>query len=410
MHRQIKGLFRSCITLSTLPTSWHHTGNDRDRVGASMCMCRERERGIHSFRARRGRERERCTHPGPSGWTCRCGSWCLCSRRRTWSRRTPGSGSPGRRLRSSTGTPRVGGRARAPGARPRAPGGKPPGSAGWPRAPGGRPRGCAGKWARPAAGPRAPGRPPRAGGSPCWRSAPGSGRSAGSSGGAGSRSPPPRGSRPGATWIQRGAISEWTWCFSFFGLSRREERGEEEAEEEEEKPGWMLGWEALHTERERERGSRGDGERQSGCDAHSGLSGHLFTLYKDIRAWRGATPGAAIHQSGVGPSQLHQPSPLLGAEPEQHYLPTSTRGGGGGGGRGGLFWDFTLLIFNVLFLSQEIPAGEEKGGLWRSRNEWLTVRKFERNGPKIPFMGVFKTCSDLTPTLWQGLKSGSCSN
>lgn len=53
------------------------------------------------------------------------------------------------------------------------------------------------------------------------------------------------------------------------------------------------------------------GKTQSGCDAHSGLSPHLITVYKDIRAWHGATSGAAIHQSCAGTSQLHQESPTL---------------------------------------------------------------------------------------------------
>lgn len=80
--------------------------------------------------------------------------------------------------------------------------------------------------------------------------------------------------------------------------------------EEKKKIWWML----LELKIDRgpaERESSGDGETQSGCDAHSGLSGHPFTLYKDIRAWHGATPSAAIHQSCGGPSQLHQESPLL---------------------------------------------------------------------------------------------------
>lgn len=68
-------------------------------------------------------------------------------------------------------------------------------------------------------------------------------------------------------------------------------------------------------------------------DAHSGLSGHVFTVYKDIRAWQGATPGAAIHQSCDSPSQHHHESPPppppphhlhhpLGSELEADYLPT----------------------------------------------------------------------------------------
>lgn len=77
-------------------------------------------------------------------------------------------------------------------------------------------------------------------------------------------------------------------------------------------------------EREREREGERSQEMQRGrADAHSGLSGHLFTLYKDIWAWRAATQRAAIHQSGGGPSQIHQESPLLLAELETICLPTA---------------------------------------------------------------------------------------
>lgn len=65
-------------------------------------------------------------------------------------------------------------------------------------------------------------------------------------------------------------------------------------------------------------------EMQRGrADAHSGLSGHLFTLYKDVWAWHAATQRAAIHQSCGSPSQIHQESPLLLAEPETICLPTA---------------------------------------------------------------------------------------
>lgn len=48
------------------------------------------------------------------------------------------------------------------------------------------------------------------------------------------------------------------------------------------------------------REEREDGESQKervNTETHSGLVGHLFTVYKDISAWQGAMPNNAIHQS-----------------------------------------------------------------------------------------------------------------
>jgi len=110
---------------------------------------------------------------------------------------------------------------------------------------------------------------------------------------------------------------------------------------------------------------KGRRERQSGCEADSGLSGHLLTVYKDTRAWRGATAGEAIHQSCGGPSQLHQESPppllLLGAKLKTDYLPIQHVAfflGGGGRMRIILGYVFPLLIFYCLLWS---PTKRRKG-------------------------------------------------
>lgn len=49
---------------------------------------------------------------------------------------------------------------------------------------------------------------------------------------------------------------------------------------------------------------------------HSGLDGLLLTVYKDIRAWQGAMPNKAIHQSWGSPSQV---SSLPGAIPHHPF-------------------------------------------------------------------------------------------
>lgn len=85
------------------------------------------------------------------------------------------------------------------------------------------------------------------------------------------------------------------------------------------------------SERERERP-----RRRCRADAHSGLSGHLLTLYKDIWAWHAATQRAAIHQSCGSPSQIHQESPLLFAELETICLPTA-------------FPTYFFLLFSFLY-------------------------------------------------------------
>lgn len=55
-------------------------------------------------------------------------------------------------------------------------------------------------------------------------------------------------------------------------------------------------------------------ERNRGVkiETHSRLDGLLLTVYKDIRAWQGAMPSKAVHQSWGSSSQvLQEPSPTI---------------------------------------------------------------------------------------------------
>lgn len=222
---------------SLLPTQLSQTGKlkvsstFRSCIGCALCRCmsvltphsewpNSKQSGsqqhvqnpYYCFRDRAregGREREPCTYRGLSEWTCRYGSWCLCSQRQTWSHRKRDSCWKERTAQARDHAQDAGGTAQVQGARLRAPGGKLLVWCGWLQVPGGRPRGPPGRSAHGVARLQTPGWIPRGGGSPCWRSAPGSGRSGGCSDGGGSRSPPLRGSRTEATRIERGAGSAW---------------------------------------------------------------------------------------------------------------------------------------------------------------------------------------------------------
>lgn len=130
-------------------------------------------------------------------------------------------------------------------------------------------------------------------------------------------------------------------------------------------------------------------EMQRGrADAHSGLSGHVFTLYKDIWAWHAATRRAAIHQSCGSPSQIHQESPLLLAELVNICLPTAFPicFFSFPHGEEGLFLVMFFPPLSLLgVLEPKNPLTEEERGLRRSQNEWLTLKQPKRNCLKNSF-------------------------